>query len=112
MKYKCFWEKEDVKGGQQISKRVKLKPDGPLGQAGLKRLEDDGPYMIISRGFASKGEPEFCLINMATGETVLAYFMARAALAEYLTENSYEPIGDPAKTAACGGTISKEDIRR
>lgn len=78
MKYKCFWEKEDVKGGLIVHNQVGDDPD---------------VFMIIQRGFASKGEPEFCLINVATGETVQAYFMPRAALAEYLTENNFEPAG-------------------
>ena len=76
MKIKCFWEKNDVVGGKHVCKS----------ESGAPTL------MILSRGF-STGEPEFALADIETGVVTMATFMPRKALADWLTENDYEPTG-------------------
>jgi hypothetical protein len=82
MKYKCFWEKDDIVGGKIVQRNNPCPSSPPA---------DVPKYLILSRGF-STGEPEFSIAVLSTGVVTMATFMSRAALAEYLTENDYEPV--------------------
>jgi hypothetical protein len=84
MKYKCFWEKEDVVGGLI----VRTTP-----------VCESASFMILSRGF-STGESEYSIVDLGSGVVLLATFVSRSALADWLTENDYEPVNPAREEAA------------
>ena len=89
MKIKCFWQAEDIKPGLRIMKQAEARlisspKPSDIGKADI--------FMIIA-----KGDKEFSVLNLETGELVMTVFMQRRALAEMLTQHEYAPVGTELK---------------